>query len=119
MLYFDTIGRQRMITSRENWMTLEEASICPTLTASRRGRKPVPYSTIYRWVTRGVKGAVLESRIVGGIRMVTPQAIEKFIEDATEARRYKPRQQGFTTRTPTKRRRDSEAATKRMRTKGI
>src|SRR5260370_14534387 len=107
-----------MIASNETLMTLEQAWQSPLLTSGRSG-KGVPYSTIYRWVSRGVKGAVLETVVIGGIRFVSNDSITRFIQEATDARRYRPRAQGFTLRTPTKRRRDSEAAIKRLKPKGI
>ena len=109
-----------MNATEERLLTLEEACGSPLLTRSRRGKGAVPYSTLYRWISRGVKGGVkLESIVVGGVRMVSQEAIARFIEAATEARRYKPRKPGIAARTPTQRRRASEASGKRLRTKGM
>ncbi len=44
-----------------------------------RGAKKVHYSTIYRWVTKGARGQVLESVMVGGIRYTTVEAVQRFL----------------------------------------
>jgi hypothetical protein len=109
-----------MTAKTEQLLTLEEACQCPLLTMSRRSKRSIPYSTLYRWVSRGVKGGVvLESIVIGGVRMVSEDAIKRFIEAATEARQYKPRKPGITARTPTQRRRASEASSKRLKAKGM
>jgi hypothetical protein len=108
-----------MDATTEELLTLDEACLSPLLTKSRRGKQAVPYSTLYRWISRGVRGAVLESVVVGGVRMVSEEAIARFIEAATEARQYRPRKPVFAARTPTQRQRATEAANKRHRTRGI
>jgi hypothetical protein len=108
-----------MIAEAEQLLTLEEACHSPLLTGSRRGKQAVPYSTLYRWVSSGVKGAVLESIVVGGVRMVSQEGITRFVEAATEARRYKPRKPGIVARTPMQRQRAATAAGKRLHAKGI
>ena len=45
----------------------------------RRNGKKVHYSTVYRWVTKGVRGKRLESVMVGGIRYTTTEAIGRFL----------------------------------------
>ncbi|WP_146415060.1 DUF1580 domain-containing protein [Crateriforma conspicua] len=45
----------------------------------KRGGKKVHYSTVYRWATRGARGRVLESAMVGGIRYTTVEAIGRFL----------------------------------------
>ena len=47
-----------------------------------RNGKRTHYSTIYRWATKGVRGHVLESFLVGGIRYTTHEAIERFVTHA-------------------------------------
>lgn len=44
----------------------------------RRGKKP-HYSTLYRWATKGSRGRILESTMIGGIRYTSIEAIESFI----------------------------------------
>jgi hypothetical protein len=43
------------------------------------GRKP-HLSTVWRWVNKGVRGCRLETLVVGGLRVTTTEAIERFIE---------------------------------------
>lgn len=45
----------------------------------KRNGKKVHYSTVYRWATKGVRGRVLESRLVGGIRYTTVEAVQRFL----------------------------------------
>lgn len=44
----------------------------------RQGKR-VHYSTIYRWMTKGVRGRKLESFMVGGMRFTTVEAISLFL----------------------------------------
>lgn len=37
-------------------------------------------ATVWRWATRGVRGIRLATVIIGGRRMVTPQALEDFLQ---------------------------------------
>ena len=46
----------------------------------RRNGKKVHYSTVYRWATKGARGRVLETRLVGGIRYTTREALQRFFE---------------------------------------
>jgi Protein of unknown function (DUF1580) len=45
----------------------------------RRGRK-IHYSTIFRWVTKGARGRVLNSLLIGGIRYTTIEELGRFME---------------------------------------
>jgi hypothetical protein len=45
----------------------------------KRNGKKVHYSTIYRWATKGTRGRVLESKLVGGIRYTTVEAVQRFL----------------------------------------
>ena len=49
----------------------------------RRNGKKVHYSTVYRWVTKGARGRILESKLVGGIRYTTLAALNRFFDTAT------------------------------------
>ncbi len=44
----------------------------------RRGRK-IHYSTVFRWVTKGARGRVLRSVLVGGVRFTSVEALEEFL----------------------------------------
>ena len=45
----------------------------------RRGKR-VHYSTVYRWATKGARGRVLATVMVGGVRFTTVEAIARFLE---------------------------------------
>ncbi len=45
----------------------------------RRHGKKVHYSTLYRWITKGARGRVLESRTVGGVRYTSVEALNRFV----------------------------------------
>lgn len=59
---------------QETTMTLREV---PDYLPRRQGRK-VHHSTIFRWVTKGARGRVLESILVGGIRYTSVEALHRF-----------------------------------------
>lgn len=63
--------------SKKKQVPLTEA---PNHLPKRRGKK-VHYSTIYRWATKGARGRVLESVIIGGIRYTTVEALQRFVDD--------------------------------------
>ena len=46
----------------------------------KRGGKKVHSSTVYRWVTKGARGRVLESVMVGGIRYTSIEAVRRFLQ---------------------------------------
>jgi len=60
---------------QEQAITLAEAA---NHVPKRNGKK-VHYSTLYRWSTKGARGRVLESRLVGGIRYTTVEALQRFM----------------------------------------
>ncbi len=45
----------------------------------KRNGKRMHYSTVYRWVTKGVRGRRLESLLVGGVRYTTIEALRRFL----------------------------------------
>jgi hypothetical protein len=47
-------------------------------------------SSIYRWASRGVRGAKLESVLVGGRRYTSVEAVERFCARATAAASREP-----------------------------
>ena len=51
----------------------------------RRGKK-VHYSTVYRWVTKGSRGRVLESVQVGGVRYTSIEALDRFLQTSSRGR---------------------------------
>ena len=61
--------------SKEQSITLAQVPIH----VPRRGGKKVHSSTVYRWATKGARGRVLESVMVGGIRYTTIEAVRRFL----------------------------------------
>lgn len=49
----------------------------PDLLPRRRGKK-VHHSTVYRWATKGARGRVLESQLIGGVRYTSIAALNRF-----------------------------------------
>lgn len=49
----------------------------------KRNGKKVHHSTVYRWATKGVRGRILETVLIGGIRYTTVEAIERFADAPT------------------------------------
>ncbi len=64
-----TISTEALIPIRE----------VPKYLPPRSSGKSCHISVIYRWVTRGVRGVVLESWVIGGLRYSSLQALDRFI----------------------------------------
>jgi hypothetical protein len=85
--------RFRPLTTRlrelrdDNPMSLTDAA---TYLGKVTGRKP-HVSTLWRWCQKGCKGVRLDSICVGGKRFVTVAAIERFIDESTNAQDGRPR----------------------------
>lgn len=62
--------------STETAITIAEV---PLHIPKRHGRK-VHYSTVYRWMTKGVRGRKLESLLIGGVRYTTLEALARFLK---------------------------------------
>ena len=75
--FFERSERAKMAidVKKEQAITLSDV---PNHIPKRRGKK-VHYSTVYRWVTKGSRGRILESVLVGGVRFTTIEAIERFL----------------------------------------
>jgi hypothetical protein len=65
----------------EDLVTLRQAA---ALLPHRRGR-PTAYSTVWRWATRGARGVVLETVVLGGGRVTSRQAISRFAAALTRS----------------------------------
>lgn len=52
---------------------------------NREGRRGINISTLWRWIQRGIKGQRLESVMVGGIRMTSREALQRFFTATTAA----------------------------------
>jgi len=64
----------------ERLLTLAEA--CKVLPRRRAGKK-CAVSTLHRWRLRGIRGVRLETAMLGGIRMTSVEAIERFVNRLT------------------------------------
>ena len=73
------------------------------LILSRDGQRP-HIATLHRWITRGCRGVVLESFLVGGARCTTAAFVEKFLAALNAPAETAP------TRTPTRRQKDHDRA---------
>jgi hypothetical protein len=62
---------------KEQLLTLEQAARCFP------GR--VAPSTLWRWYRKGVRGIRLDTVVVGGKRLTSTQALERFAEASTAA----------------------------------
>jgi hypothetical protein len=70
-------------------ITIDETIIPPPeatkeVPRRRRGRK-THVSTIYRWMTSGCRGIVLESIQVGGTRCTSREALQRFFDRLSES----------------------------------
>jgi hypothetical protein len=100
--------------------TLTLAAACKLLPPGRGNRKP-HFSTLCRWVTRGVKSPTgevvrLEALRVGAKWITSRQALQRFAEKLTPRLDSDPLP---TLRSPAARRRDSERAEKELARHGI
>jgi hypothetical protein len=43
-----------------------------------RSNRPVAVSTVWRWARRGLRGVVLETALVGGVRVTSAAALREF-----------------------------------------
>lgn len=69
------------ITS-EQVVTLAEAT---QHVPRRRGGKYPHFATLWRWATRGCRGVVLETIMVGGTRCTSVEALQRFFDALTAA----------------------------------
>lgn len=60
----------------ENETLIALTDACKLL-PSRNGKR-IHYSTVYRWATKGARGRVLETILVGGIRYTSREALQRF-----------------------------------------
>ena len=64
--------------------------VLPLATAAREvpnrdSARGVNVSTVWRWSLRGIRGVRLETILVGGIRMTSREALQRFFEATTAA----------------------------------
>jgi hypothetical protein len=66
--------------ANETILPLSDAPRHPLLKRGRRAGRPIHRATLERWRTRGVGGIILETAKLGGIRVTTVEAIERFFD---------------------------------------
>jgi len=98
--YFESVLSEDLISLKE------AAKILPP----RRGGKRPSLSCMFRWASRGVCGVVLETWSLGGGRVTSKQALARFLERVTQARRQDTNKQAVVAHTETIRRARSERA---------
>ena len=110
--YQIALGRDTIVT-----LTQAAALIPPR----RRGRK-TSVSTLFRWSKSGCRGVILPTIQVGGSRCTSTEALQWFCEVLTELSQDPGRKAEATDmplrRSPSQRRRESEAAGKRLEQMG-
>lgn len=66
--------------SRESLLSLREAARLRPL--GRSGR-PTHVSSVYRWISRGIRGIRLEAIRLGGMTLTSREALQRFAERLT------------------------------------
>lgn len=95
--------------NRETLISFNEAT---ALLPRRRGGKKAHVSTLYRWSTSGCKGVILETLQCGGTRVTSREALARFFDALTYGEET-PR------RSPSRRRREAEAADLELQRQGV
>jgi hypothetical protein len=91
-------------------LSLNAARRLPQL--QREGRHP-DLSTVWRWATRGCRGVVLETWLIGGRRVTTAEAVARFINALSTG------QKDATVLTPTQRSQEIEQCRRRLAASGL
>lgn len=82
---------------------------------NRAGGRGISVPTVWRWAQRGIRGVRLETVMIGGVRMTTDDALQRFYSATTAATDGRP----LTTRTPAARERAIAAAERELAADGI
>jgi hypothetical protein len=80
-----------------------------------RNGQGVHVSTTWRWTLRGIRGVLLETILIGGIRYTSQEALQRFFEATTAAADGTP----VPARTTKRREKAIEAAERELRSAGI
>jgi len=75
VFFISKVSAMSLDFAKEQAITLAEV---PQHVPKRRGKK-VHYSTVYRWATKGARGRLLESVLIGGLRYTTVEAVGRFL----------------------------------------
>ncbi len=82
----------------------------PRLLPPRPNGKRVHISACYRWLSRGVKGVVLESVKIGGSTYTSQEALQRFVEEVSSACDHR----GVQPHTPARRQKEIDDASRRL-----
>lgn len=69
--------------ARESVLSFVEAA---RYVGKLKGGKALSFQTLFRWVTKGCRGVVLESICIGGTRCTSKEALQRFFDGVTRAR---------------------------------
>jgi Protein of unknown function (DUF1580) len=107
----------QIVLGRDTIVTLTQAT--GLIPPRRRGRK-TSVSTLFRWSTSGCRGILLPTLQCGGTRCTSVEAIQWFFEALTELSRSPGAEATsiLLRRSPSRRRRESEDAGKRLEQMG-
>ena len=73
----------RIDLERESVLSFRDAA---RYVGSLKGGRRVSLQTLWRWSTRGCRGAMLETICVGGARCTSKEALQRFFDQLTESR---------------------------------
>jgi len=105
-----------MLTTEQVFTFAELARRLPKV-----GGKKIHVSTLHRWCRKGVRGVLLEFRMLGGRIFTSVEAVDRFSKQLAEARKWPIRgqRQRSSERTPTQRERDIARANRVLDRAGI
>lgn len=89
----------------------------PDLIPSRQPGKRLNQATVWRWANRGARGVLLETAVVGGGRLTSVEAVQRFVDRLSSGGPVGP-VAGPGGRTPARRLRDSEEAARALEKAG-
>ena len=102
----------------EDTRCLTEATKLPCFQNRRNGSR-ISTSTLWRWSITGCKGVILETVKIGGSRVTSVEAIERFVERLAEVEASGRPAVPAPAPLPAARRKSIDAAKKRLAAAGI
>jgi hypothetical protein len=103
-------------TNSESIITLTEAA---RLLPHRRAGRPVHVSCIYRWCQNGVRGVCLEFTQIGATKCTSREALQRFFDALTTQVEFGRGPVPTPPKMSSQRRKQIEAAEKRLQAAGI
>ena len=61
-------------------------SLAPKRMPNRRMGRPTATSTVFRWSSKGLRGHLLETVMIGGVRFTSLEALNRFFSNVTAAK---------------------------------